>query len=178
MTEPDKFLPAAATLRGDLRDLMLRGVIGMPKPWPQMTEAEQTATAQYLDAMAAEIIARVCVLVHSQGRQHAVCKVEKVTVNDACRAILSMNLQQAAGLIPFTKQLVTVMPLDLNAFMGQRAPAHVMPDEPELPMAPVPEAAPASEPLPAAVPPAVPKARAPRKPATPPAKKVGSPFSR
>lgn len=178
-------LPAAETLRGDLRDLVLGAIRMLAKPWAQLTEAEQKHLAGLVDGHATAIVGRMAVLVATKGQPCVIAKVDRVNVGTTAQAILSLNLPSAQQLIPHSQQLIAVTAIGAEQLVGERAPPATMPDQPPLPIA-QPSA---TAPPPISIqPPAAkevtepPAGRGGRKakatPPAPPAPKKGSPFAR
>lgn len=129
-----QLLPAMATLRGDLRDLMIGAMAAMTKPWNDMPAAEQTQLANMIDGHAAEIVTRIAVLTATLGRPCVMVTLDKLAIDERATGRFTVSKELAPSLVPFTRQIVAIMPVGTNQFMGERGPAPVMPDQRTLAM--------------------------------------------
>lgn len=146
MQTPDPLLTGAATIRGDLRDLMLRNLAGQTKLWKDMPQSEQAQVAAQVEAMCGALVTQIAVLTATGGRPAVLATLENISIGAECRAVLSVPKDQAGHLIPSAKQIVAVMQPSAAAFMGERAPAKTMPDQLSLVDTPAaPQAAPPLE---------------------------------
>lgn len=135
-TQPDTLLAGAATIRGDLRDLMLQNLAAQTKIWRDMPQAEQVEYVKQIDHMCGALVTQIAVLVATQGRPAVLATLDRVTADAECRATLIVPKDQAGALIGSTKQIVAIMQPTPNAFLGERGPAATIPDQPSLPIAP------------------------------------------
>jgi len=99
-----------------------------------MPQADQTAYAQRIDAVARNIVTRIATLVATKGQPAVLATLDRVTVDSEARAMLIVPRETAGALIPHTKQIVAIMAPGAQQFMGERAPVQTMPDEPGLPL--------------------------------------------
>lgn len=127
---------AAATLRGDVRDFLMGWFRNTPKPWPQMSEAEQKNFASAADRQAETLVRAVTNLVGSQGfRSFAVSVGDFQKKANRLEAKISapysrenlIEMAEAGEAGPIVLSMVS-----LEQFEGERAPAKVMPDQPDL----------------------------------------------
>lgn len=132
MQNTDPLLTGAATIRGDLRDLILANLAGQKKLWRDMPEAEQKALAQQIDGMCAALVTQIAVLTATGGRPAVLATLENMNIGAECKAILTVPKEHAGALIASTKQIVAVMQPSAASFMGQRAPAATQPDQLDL----------------------------------------------
>ncbi len=127
---------AANTLRGDVRDFLLQWIRNLPKAWPQLGEAEQKNVAAAADKQAEALVRHVTNLVGSQGFRSF-----EVSVGDFQK---KGNRLEAKFATPYSRENLIEMaeageagPIMLalvsrDVFEGERAPAKVMKDQPDL----------------------------------------------
>lgn len=144
MQQHDPLLAGAATIRGDLRDLMLRNLAGQTKLWKDMREAEQQTVVQQVDALCGALVTQIAVLTTTGGRPAVLATLERLSIDAECRATLTLSGEAAAQLICSRKQIVAIMQPGPVSFMGERAPAQTQPDQLDL-IAAAPPAAPSPE---------------------------------
>lgn len=130
----EALLPQINTIRGDLRDLMLGALSQMNRLWKDMPEAEQLGLAQVMDAHAQAIVTRIAIMTATAGRPAVLVNLDSLAIGEKAKGTFSVSKDQAAALVQFTDQIVAVMPIGPNQFMGQRAPVQTQPDQPTLPM--------------------------------------------
>lgn len=130
----DAMLPQMATIRGDLRDLMIGAMAQMTKPWRDMPETEQIALAQIVEAHAQGIVTRIAVLTASAGRPAMLVTLDSVNVGESAKATVTVTKEQAGQLAPYTRQIVALAAVGPTQFLGERAPVRTMPDQPALPL--------------------------------------------
>ena len=127
---------AAGTLRGDVRDFLLGWFRNAPKPWPQMTEAEQKNFVAATDKQAEALVRTVTSLVGSQGYRAFEVSVgdfqkkgnrleAKILATYSRDNLIEMAEAGEAG--PIVLSLVS-----METFQRERAPAKVMVDQPDL----------------------------------------------
>lgn len=139
MTEQDlatQLLPAMDSIRGDLRDLMVGAMASMSKPWKDMPEAEQVQLANLIDAHARNVVTRVAILTATAGRPTVMVTLDSLSIDERARGHFTVSKDLAPSLVPYTKQIVAIMAVGPNQFMGERhaVTAQVRPDQPSFEM--------------------------------------------
>lgn len=137
MSEPsvaEQILPHLNTIRGDLRDVMIGALANMTKPWDALPEAEQVQLANLIDGHAQAIVTRIAILTATAGRPTVLANLENLTINDTARGTFTVSKENASALVPYTKQIVAIMAVGPNQFMGEREKVQTMPDQPSLPI--------------------------------------------
>jgi len=138
------------TLSGDLRDAMLNRIRHLQKPWAQMTEAEQRETAEGI-AMAARYLVREAVReLTAYEWPHAVVKLHEIKIASSDKGI---EAKISAANIECNRSVLgenvgtfcTLLMVDSETFMAERAPVAIDPDQPELPTGGEEEDGPESE---------------------------------
>ena len=127
---------AAATLTGDVRDFMMQWARNLPKPWAKMSEREQHDFVNAAGRQAESLVRKVTGLVGSQAFRNF-----EVSVGDFSK---KGNRIEAKISAPYSRENIVEMaeageagPIVLSLvsaeqFRGERAPASVMPDQPDL----------------------------------------------
>ena len=127
---------AATTLRGDGRDFLMGWFRNTPKPWPQMSQAEQANFASAADKQAETLVRAVTNLIGAQGFRSF-----EVSVGDFQKKGNRLEAKIAA---PYSRDNLIEMAeagesgpivlslVSLETYQGERAPAKVMPDQPDL----------------------------------------------
>lgn len=123
----------SGTLVGDIRDTMLDVFKNRPKPWSQLSEAEQRDLAKALDNVAKTFIRKV-VRVVAEEDLFSIDGVIKgysgkggaFKVNIEARG----DEQTATELFKMDGHDVVIMSADASRFTGQKKDAEVQPDQP------------------------------------------------
>lgn len=129
-----QLLPAMATIRGDLRDLVIGAMAAMTKPWKDLPEAEQVQLANMIDAHAANIVTRIAILTATAGRPTIMVTLDKLAIEERATGHFTVSKELAPALVPFTRQIVAIVAVGPQQFMGERGPAQVQKDQPGLPL--------------------------------------------
>lgn len=125
----------AETLRGDIRDRLLRVIQDMAKPWAKMKEADQKRLADGVEALADDIIMDAIRIVHAEGSPHMPMIVGKVAFGKGVSVALmaSRNDPERHRLADLADGASVMLVMqDANKFRGERAPAQTDPDQPDL----------------------------------------------
>lgn len=132
---PD-FDPELGTLMGDMRDAILMRIRTLPKPWAQMTEAEQTDCANGAELAAREIIRKTVRLVNKHQWPHVVASLSEIKIggkNGIDIKMTSSNIAETRDVLgEHVGTHVQIVMADSDAFMAERAPAQIDKDQPEM----------------------------------------------
>jgi hypothetical protein len=122
------------TLSGDVRDAILNKFRNQQKPWQQMTEAEQSMFNNSIDSTARYLVTQAVKLVAAEGRKTIAAVVDSITVKDGIKATVTLpkSDEQRHNLIDSQGQTVLIVVVDTEKFNGEKEPAPVDPDQPEL----------------------------------------------
>lgn len=122
------------TLKGDVRDALLAHVRALPKPWPQMSEAEQDMAIHRATTLADDLVRQAVALAAARGFEHFEVSLGKYAIDKSVEgkfaAPYSTDLVEALG----TRRGKTflLVPRDLHEFMGQQAAVLPEPDQPDM----------------------------------------------
>lgn len=131
---------AAETLTGDLRDLVLDLIRHTPRTWREMTEAQQRDVAETVEAKMATAVRRACILLGAAGRRTIVAELEQYKQKGpAAVATLKLpatseNMLTLVGVCQRPTATVQILTVDATPFVGERAPAEIDADQPEIPL--------------------------------------------
>ena len=133
-----EFNPELETLRGDVRDVMLGRIRTAQKPWQQMTEAEQRDLASAIDMAAGDMVRRTVRLLTSYEWPHAVVSLGEVKIKGekGIEAKVSCaNIEHNRTVLgEHVGSYVTMLMVDSDTFMAERAPVQIDPDQPAMDM--------------------------------------------
>lgn len=87
---PKAIVLASETLRGDVRDEILREFKAMAKPWAQMNEKEQERVIHRSADIADNLVMGALRLTAHKGNPHVVVQVSQFTVKDDVKVTLSV----------------------------------------------------------------------------------------
>ena len=126
---------ATATLSGDVRDKLLDMLRFQQdkRPWNQRSEQDQRETVHSVEVLAHDLVRRAVELIAAQGRRTVKAVVESVTIKDGIKAVLTLSKhdEQRHALADATGHTVLLVVADPDEFVGERAPAKIVPDQPE-----------------------------------------------
>ncbi len=124
------------TMFGDVRDAILDRIRNLQKPWQQMTEREQRDMVESVSIVARSLVSRAVALVSKDGRRTIEAQIESVTIKDGVKAVLkcSKKADDIHELSECVGSLVLVVTNSAENYMGEKAPAKVDPDQPQLPV--------------------------------------------
>lgn len=127
---------AADSLTGDIRDTMLEWFRHRPKPWQQMSEAEQRNLAQEADHKARALVGKAVRLIAGDGRNVVTATLDQVTVKNGIKAALSIDRhsEHRHDLVDAQGKVVLLMVADDKPYQGERRPVQVDRDQPGLPL--------------------------------------------
>lgn len=125
------------TLAGDLRDAMLMRVRDMKRPWSMLTESEQRELAAGLDMAARHLVRGAIHLLTDYEFPRAVVTLGEVKI----RGEKGIEAKIGCANIEHNRQVlgehvgdhVLMLMVDSETFMGEREPAKIDPDQPDLP---------------------------------------------
>lgn len=125
---------AADTMRGDIRDSLLSWFKATPKPWSQLTEAEQRDMAGAADRYAGTVIKQACQIIAANERPCIVATLTEYKEKDGVEAKLKLPsrgevvsaLHEACG------REVLVVTSGSEEFMGEANEAQIDADQPDM----------------------------------------------
>lgn len=127
---------ATATLTGDVRDKFLDMLRFQQdkRPWNQRSEQDQRQTVHTVETLVHDLVRRSVELIAAQGRRTVKAVVEQVTIKDGIKAVLTLSRhdEQRHALADATGHTVLLVVADPDEYIGERAPAKINPDQPEL----------------------------------------------
>ena len=142
---------AAETLTGDLRDFILDRLRHeqAKKPWNERSEGEQRETIREVERAMRYAAKQAVEIIAARGMKTIRATLEQVTVKEGIKATLMLSKfdAQRHSLIDATGAAVMVVVADVEDFVGEKAPAEIKPDAPELALAVHSAADGAGEPL-------------------------------
>ncbi len=115
-----------ATLRGDIRDQMLRLVRDLPNHWPKMTGDAQQDVITRIELMANDLVNRVVDMVSSRGCSFQLVTLGEITITPTaikCKFTVPRSAETAAALNARIGQTVVLVAREAEQFAGERAPA-------------------------------------------------------
>lgn len=124
----------ATSLTGDIRDFLLDRVKQLGKPWPAMTEDEQSDQIIQASEAAINLVKQAVRLIAADGRRTMIGQLVKVQVKDKiqCQVDFSKSDEFRHELFDSTGQAVLLVVADAEPFTGERAPAEPIPDQGDL----------------------------------------------
>lgn len=134
------------TLYGDVRDAMLTRFRTMPKPWEQMTEAEQLDAVNGISMTAGHLVREAVRLLTNYEWPRAVVKLHEIKIAGGDKGIeakvSAQNIEVNRTVLgENVGALCVLLMVDSDTFMGSRGPVEIEPDQPELPVGEEAEAA-------------------------------------
>ena len=134
----DKFadFKVARTLAGDLRDFVLDLLRTLPKTWAQMSEAEQTARAYAVSNACRKVVRDAVALLETDERTTIECLLEEVGFKPK-GIVAKLGLTYADpntrhALVDAQGKEILIVVADAAQYMGERAPAAIDKQQPEL----------------------------------------------
>lgn len=125
-----------STLTGDMRDEMLSRVKHLKATWNLLSQQEQSEVANGLELFAKQLVRRAVHLVTRQEFPHTAVKLVEFKVKggkDIEAKIVCDNISHNREILgDHTGQMVQIVMIDSEKFMGERAPAKTDPDQPDL----------------------------------------------
>lgn len=133
--QADLIALAADTLRGDIRDSLLAWSKATPKPWHEMTEAEQRDRAASADAFSGALIKQACGIIAAAERPCIVATLAEYREKDGIEAKLKLagTRDVVASLHDACGREVLIVTSGAEDFMGQGGDAEIDADQPEIP---------------------------------------------
>ena len=126
---------AAETLVGDLRDAFLDRIKRQPKPWEQCSEAEQRDLVEHTTKFCKHMVTHAVKLIAANGRRTIVATLGKIELDSGlikCRLETKITPETLLELSAAQDMSVLVIASDAAEFEGERAPAEIDPDQPDL----------------------------------------------
>lgn len=121
------------TLRGDIRDAMLNRIRHMKTSWALCTEAEQAEIANGLELAAKNLVRGVVRQLTAHEFPHAVVTLGEVKIGGSKgieAKLTCQNIELNRNVLgDHVGQMVQVVMIDSEKFMGERSPADVEPDQ-------------------------------------------------
>lgn len=127
---------ALETLRGDIRDAMLSRIRHMKTSWSLCTEAEQAEIVNGLELAAKNLVRGVVRELSAHEFPHAVVTLGEVKIGGSKgieAKITCQNIEVNRNTLgDHVGQMVQVVMIDSENFMGEREPAEVQPDQSDM----------------------------------------------
>ena len=127
------------TLAGDLRDATLMRFRDTKRSWTALTEEEQRDLANGMELAAKDMVRGAVRLLSGWEWPRAVVKLEEIKIVGGDKAqvvgkITAANIEENRNVLgDHAGTMMMLLPVDSAAFMGEREPAKIDPDQPELP---------------------------------------------
>jgi hypothetical protein len=115
-----------ATLKGDIRDRILRLVRQLPEHWQKMSGDAQQDVISNLERTAEDLVDQVVDLVSSRGADHQLVTLGKIAVDKGvidCKFTAPYSNETMAALCSKRGQEVVLVARDADQFKGERAKA-------------------------------------------------------
>ena len=115
-----------ATLRGDVRDVVLRLVRELPDHWKKMAGGAQDDVIERIERMAGSVIDQAVDIVTSRGADSQVVRLGKITADKGmidCKFTTPFSNEAMATLCARQGQEVVLIARDAEQFMGEREKA-------------------------------------------------------
>ena len=113
----------AASLRGDVRDVVLRLVRELPDQWKKMTGGAQDEVIARIERLAGAVVDQVVDIVASKGTESQVVRLGKITADKGmidCKFTLPYSNEAVAALCTRQGQEVILIAREAEQFMGER----------------------------------------------------------
>ena len=121
------------TLRGDIRDAMLNRIRHMKTSWSLCTEAEQNEIVNGLELAAKNLVRGVVRQLTAHEFPHAVVTLGEVKIGGSKgieAKITCTNIEVNRNTLgDHVGEMVQIVMIDSDKFMGERDPADVQPDQ-------------------------------------------------
>lgn len=128
------------TLRGDIRDAMLNRIQHMKTSWGLCTEAEQAEIVNGLELAAKNLVRGVVRELTAHEFPHAVVTLGEVKIGGSKgieAKITCPNIELNRNVLgDHVGEMVQIVMVDSDKFLGERAPAEVQPDQGDMFSAP------------------------------------------
>lgn len=126
----------AEVLRGQVRDAVLAKLRSLEKPFAQLSESEQRTMTQQVDLFARTMLVDVVDCVAAHGFAVIRGNMEQAVVKDGVKIVIKamVNDDDMASLVHAVKKNVAIVVADVDAFLGEKGPARIDPDQKELPV--------------------------------------------
>lgn len=127
------------SLAGDLRDAMLMRVRDIKRPWSMLTEEEQRDLANGMELASRQLVRGAVRLLTAWDWPRAVVHLGEIKIvgGDKSRIegkIVADNIEVNRNTLgDHVNSTVMLVMVDPETFMGEKGPAEVDPDQPELP---------------------------------------------
>lgn len=126
------------TLAGDMRDEMLSRVKHLKATWNLLSQQEQAEVANGLELFAKQMVRRAVHLVTRQEFPHTAVKLAEMKIKggkDIEAKIVCDNIEHNRSVLgEHIGQLVQIVMIDSDVFMGERDAVKTDPDQPDLPL--------------------------------------------
>lgn len=131
--DADKLDLQAATLVGDVRDMMLN-YFKQHTDWKSMKQNKQEEIASGCLHLAQEMVRRTSGLVSSRGFPSFHANLQQITIKDGFKAVItgSKQVECLKEIMDHQGGGVTVVLTDISPYLGQRSEPVIDLDEPKL----------------------------------------------
>ena len=126
---------AAETLVGDLRDALLGHIKTLQKPWQQMSETQQRDLVASMTNAAKHLTSRAVKLIAANGRKTIVAHLHEMKIDKGvltCKVTTSSTDETTLELKAAQNKTVLIIAGDSAEFEGEKKPAEIDPDQPDL----------------------------------------------
>lgn len=124
------------TLMGDIRDAMLSRIKTMKTSWPLCTEAEQCEIVNGLELAARNLVRGVVREMTAHKFPHAVVTLGEIKIKGEKGIegkITCTNIEHNRTVLgEHVSQMVQIVMVDSDVFMGQRNDPDIQPDQPDM----------------------------------------------
>lgn len=123
---------AAATLKGDVREVLLHNFKNAKKPWPALSQDEQEQIVENFDNQAEELIRNICDVIASKGQESILVTLSGVASKDSdivAKIKTKKTPESWAAMGAVDGYPVTLIINSADQYMGQRGPAETQPDQ-------------------------------------------------
>jgi len=126
------------TLSGDVRDALLMTIRDMKRPWSMLVEQEQRELVARMEMASSNLVRQAVRLLTDYEFPHAVVKLHEIKITGGDKGI---EAKISAGNVELNRTVLgenvgamcMLLMVDSDTFFGEREPAHVDPDQPDLP---------------------------------------------
>lgn len=123
---------AKETLTGDIAAFLIDRLRQFPKPYQQMSEAEQTEQIEQAKTAAKELVRKAVNIVASGGRRVVQAELGKITINNGLKAEIKANTASADELISVQGRPILIVTNGDDEFSGGEDKLKADPDQREM----------------------------------------------
>lgn len=126
----------AATMAGDVRDMILTHIRAMETPWSKLSEDQQRAKIEAAESASRNLVRQSVSLVANRGFAHMPVTLKDWTVKDGIQLKVSAldTVEEITKLAEHRSGSALLVFASTSAFLGARATAEPDKDQPDLPI--------------------------------------------